>query len=297
MDKFKLEGIIPALVTPFQEDNKSINAQSVQRLIDIHMKQGANGFYILGGTGEGLVMARQEREEMCEAVINYVGGRKTIINHVGAKNMEETIALAKHAEAAGVDAIASVPPGFYCYREDDLFNYYKKLADSVSIPVIIYYHPGAQKEMSAKLIAHIFEIDNVTGVKWSSNNFFEMMKLKEMTHGEMNIINGPDELLISGLAAGADAGIGSTYNVMLPEFVKIYEYFKNGECEKASEVQRQVNKVIDVMLSYSIVPAIKYAVNLMGIEVGTATYPFNSFDDKKTAEEYTRKLYEAGWSF
>ena len=64
--------------------------------------------------------------------------------------------------------------------------------------------------MSAKLIARIFEIDNVTGVKWSSNNFFEMMKLKDMTKGEMNIINGPDELLVSGLAAGADAGIGST---------------------------------------------------------------------------------------
>ena len=297
MKNVKFEGIIPAFVTPFNEDNKTINVESAKKLIDLHLEQGANGFYILGGTGEGLVMAREEREAMCEIAVKYVNGRKPVINHVGAKNMEETVALAKHAEKVGADAVASVPPSFFYYREDDLFNYYKKLAESVSIPVIIYYHPAAQKDMSAKLIAKIFEIDNVTGVKWSSNNFFELMKLKDMTHGEMNIINGPDELLVSGLAAGADAGIGSTYNVMLPEFVKIYEHFKKGELDKALEMQLKVNRVISAMIAQSVVPAVKHAVNLMGINVGTATYPLNQITDEKTVKEYEAALKEAGWPF
>lgn len=296
MKNIKFEGILPALVTAFEADNKSINTESTKKIIDLHLEQGANGFYILGGTGEGLVMAREEREFMCEFAVKYINKRKPVINHIAAMNLNEAVELAKHAERSGCDAIAAVPPSFFYYSEDDMYEYYKRLADSVTIPVIIYYHPSAQKDMSAKLIAHIFEIDNVTGVKWSSNNFFELMKLKDITHGEMNIINGPDELLVSGLAAGADAGIGSTYNIMLPEFVKIYECFKNNQLDEALKTQIKVNRVIDVLIKSELIPAVKHAVGMMGIDVGTATFPMKQYTDseKKVLEEGLR---ECGWPF
>ena len=290
----KFEGILPALVTPLCEDNYTINEASVKQLVDLHLSQGANGFYIIGGTGESIVLDREQREVMAEACIKAVGGRKPIINHIAAVNMSETVELAKHAESIGCDAIAAIPPIFFKYSEDDLFNYYKKIADSVSIPVMIYYHPAAQSSMTAKLIARIFEIDNVTGVKWSSNDYFEMMKLKDITHGEMNIINGPDELLVSGLAAGADAGIGSTYNVMLPEFVDIYNNFKCGNMTAALEKQIKVNRVIDVLLKNMLISSVKYGVGLMGIDVGDATFPMKQ--NKKGGEpELEKALYELGW--
>jgi N-acetylneuraminate lyase len=211
-------------------------------------------------------------------------------------NFNEAIELARHAERAGADAIAAVPPSFFHYSEDDIFNYYKTLAGSVNIPLIIYYHPAAQGAMSASLIARIFEIDNVTGVKWSSNNFFELMRLKEITKGEMNIINGPDELLISGLAAGADAGIGSTYNIMLPQFVKIYNYFKAGELDKALEVQMKVNDVIRIMLERELIPSVKCATKFMGIDVGEGTYPMKRYTAEE-AEKLEKDLKAIGWPF
>lgn len=290
----KFTGILPALVTPFCEDNKTINVDATKKILDLHLSQGANGFYILGGTGEGLVMARKEREIMCETVVQHIGGKKPIINHIAAMNFNEAVELAKHAEKAGCDAIAAVPPSFFYYSENDIYEYYKKLANSVSIPLVIYYHPAAQKDMSAKLIARIFEIDNVTGVKWSSNNFFELMKLKDMTHGEMNIINGPDELLVSGLAAGADAGIGSTYNIMLPQFVSIYEHFKKGEMADALQEQIKVNRVIDTLLKYGVVPAVKHACKLMGIDVGKGSFPMNQFGAEDAAA-LDAALKDAGW--
>lgn len=292
----KFTGILPALVTPFCEDNKTIHVDAAKKLIDLHLAQGANGFYILGGTGEGLAMARKEREIVCETVVAHVAGRKPVINHIAAMNFHEAVELAKHAERTGCDAIASVPPYFFYYDENDMFQYYKKLAESVSIPLIIYYHPAAQKDMSAKLIARIFEIDNVTGVKWSSRDFYELIKLKDMTHGEMNIINGPDELLVSGLAAGADAGIGSTYNVMLPEFVQIYNHMMNGEIAQAQELQRKVNKVIDVMIRYEVIPSVKYALTMMGIDVGEATFPMKHYSPEEAAA-YQTCLSQAGWPF
>ena len=292
----KFKGIMSALVTPFCSDNKTINEDSAKKLIDLHINQGASGFYIIGGTGEGLVLSREQREEMCEISVKHVAKRVPVINHIAAMNFSEAIELAKHAEKSGCDAIAAVPPSFFYYSEDDMFEYYKALAESVSIPLIIYYHPSAQKDMSAKLIAKIFEIDNVTGVKWSSNNFYELMKLKEMTHGEMNIINGPDELLVQGLAAGADAGIGSTYNIMLPEFVAIYNHFQKGEMDKALEIQMKVNRVIDIMLKNELIPSVKYAVSLMGIEAGNATFPMKQLTDRDK-KIIASSLEEAGWPF
>lgn len=296
MNTEKLTGIIPALITPFHADNKTVNRQVAEQMIDSFLEQGANGFYILGGTGEGLVMAREEREEMCEICVRHTAGRKPVICHVAAMNLNEAIALAKHAERVGADGIAAVPPFFFYYDATDIYNYYKKLAESVHIPVVIYYHPSAQKDMSADLIAKIFEIDNVTGVKWSSSNFYEMMRLKYKTQGDMNIINGPDELLVCGLSAGADAGIGSTYNVMLPEFVHLYQLVQEGRIQEASEIQRKINEVIAVMFRNKVLPSVKYAAELLGFAVGEATYPMRHFTEQQK-KDFQADLHACGWPF
>ncbi len=290
------KGIMPALVTPFENDSKTVNEQVTKDLIDLYINQGASGFYILGSTGEGIVMSREEREKMCEISVKQVNGRMPVICHIASVNFNEMIELAKHAERVGADAIAAIPPAILHYTADDIYNYYKKLAQNVSIPVIVYYFPGAQAAMSPELIAKICEIDNVTGVKWSANNYYAMMRLKDMTHGEVNIINGPDEMLLQGLAAGADAGIGATYNAMLPQYVKIYDYFKQGNMKDALETQIKVNRVINSMINYEVIPSVKYAVSLLGYDVGNAMYPM------KRLTEQEEKLFETeirsyGWPF
>lgn len=296
MANIKFTGIMPALVTPFEKDNKTVNEKVAKDLIDYYLSQGANGFYIVGSTGEGIVMSREERERMCEICVKHTNGRKPVICHVASINNDEMIELAKHAEKTGADAVAAIPPAILSYTSDDIYNYYKKLAQSVNIPVIVYYFPGAQSCMSPELLARIYEIDNVTGVKWSANNYYAMMRLKDMTHGEMNIINGPDEMLLQGLAAGADAGIGATYNVMFSQFVKIYDYFKEKEFDKALETQIKVNRIIDSLIKYQVIPSVKYGTTLLGFDVGDATFPMKSLtDEEKVAFE--KEIRAKGWPF
>ena len=150
--------------------------------------------------------------------------------------------------------------------------------------------------MSPQLIAKICQIDNVTGVKWSANNYYAMMQLKDMIHGEVNIINGPDEMLIQGLSAGADAGIGATYNAMLPEYVKIYNYFKQGNMEAALQTQMKVNRIIDSMIKFEVIPSVKYAVTLMGYNVGNATFPMKEMTDEEKAL-FEKEIRANGWPF
>ena len=296
MPNFKITGALPALVTPLCADNKTINTEVARDLIDLHISQGASGFYVLGGTGEGLVLNREQREVMCEAAISHVDKRLPVIIHIAAMNLAEAIELAKHAERMGADAISAVPPCFFSYDDNDLCAYYKALASAVHIPLIIYYHPGAQKVMSPELITRIFEIDNVTGVKWSSGDLYGMIRLKDMTQGDLNIINGPDELFAMGLMAGSDAGIGTSYNVMLPEFVEIYNAFKRGDFERAHEVQKKVNRVIVPINKYEIIPMVKLCCELMGYPVGNATFPMKHYTQAEK-DAITAELFALGFPF
>ena len=292
----KFKGIMPALITPLNEDGKTVNEESARGLIEYLINQGADGFYVLGSTGEGLVLDESERMKMLEISVDQVKGRKPIICHTAAMNFSEAVRLSKHAEKVGADALSAIPPIFFHYRDEDIYNYYKSLAGSTNLPFVMYNHPSANGGMSAETVAKIFEIDNITGVKWTVNNYYEMMRLKDITNGEINIINGPDEMLISGLAAGADAGIGTTYNVMLPQYLKIYKYFTEGNVEEARKIQYKVNRVIKCMAKNEVISAVKSMCSLLGFPAGEATYPLRNMQGDGISKLQS-ELSELGWPF
>lgn len=296
MMKKIFKGIMPALITPLMEDNKTVNEEVTRELIEFLLQQGADGFYIVGSTGEGLVLEEKERMRLCEIAVDQVKKRKPVICHTATMNFEEALRLSKHAEKVGADAISAIPPLFFHYREEDICSYYKTLAESTNLPFIMYNHFSANGGLSAETVAKLFEVDQITGVKWTVNNYFEMMKLKDLTNGEMNIINGPDEMLIAGLSAGADAGIGTTYNVMLPQYLEIYQNMEAGNIEKARELQIKVNRVISVMIRHEVIPAVKEMCTMMGFESGKAVYPMGQMAQREK-EALHVELAAAGWPF
>jgi dihydrodipicolinate synthase/N-acetylneuraminate lyase len=152
----KFKGIIPALVTPLNED-ETINTSVLVELINYLNSKGADGFYIGGATGEGLALRTEERMVLAQEAVNAINGKKPSIIQVASTDFNDAILLAKHAEKIGADAISATPPLFFQYDENDVYNYYKALADSVHIPVMIYYSPAARFDISADFAAKMFE--------------------------------------------------------------------------------------------------------------------------------------------
>ncbi len=288
------KGILPALITPLEADRKTVNEKTARDLIEYQLSLGADGFYILGSTGEGLLLEEEERMRMCEITVSQVAGRKPVICHVADMNFDRAVRLAKHAESVGADALSAVPPLFFDYLNDDIFDYYKRLAESTSLPFIVYNHVAANGGMSAELVAKLFEVDNITGVKWTINNYHQLMRLKDMTHGEMNLINGPDTTLVAGLSAGADAGIGTTYNVMLPLYLGIYRAFENGDMKEALRLQQKANKVTVAMCRYAGITATKAMCTMLGFPSGNPAYPLTPITEA-FLETLEQDLAEAGW--
>lgn len=280
MSKVKFKGVIPALVTPLNED-ESINCTVLKDLIEDMISDGADGFYIAGATGEGIALRPAERRILTEEAIRITNHRKPCIVQVASTDFGEAIELAKHAERCGADAISATPPLFFHYDEDDVYNYYKAFANAVHIPLMIYYNPAAGFTVNSKFAARTFEIDNVTSIKWTSQNYFQMMELKDFTHGEMNIINGCDETLLMGLNAGADGGIGTTYNFMLDLIKGVYDSYMAHKQDKACEYQEKVVKIVSALLQYSIIPATKVLMEAMGYKVGNAMFPMKRYSEEE----------------
>ena len=278
----KFKGVMPALVSPL-DANEKINVPVLNQLLTDLLAKGADGFYLCGATGEGIAIDPEERMVLAEEAIKTVGGRKPCIVQVASGNFEDAIRLAKHAEKVGAAAISATPPLFFSYDKDDVYNYYKKLADAVSIPMMIYYNPAAGFHINADIAAKMFEIDNVTAIKWTSSDYYQMMRLRDLTKGEMNIINGPDEMLLMGLSAGADCGIVTTYNFMFDIIRGIYDNFMRGDLETAREYQTRAIRIISVLLSYKIIPAAKAVLEAQGYAVGNATFPMKRYSDAEKA--------------
>jgi len=279
------KGIMPALVTPVDENGK-IKKDVLKKLVDWQLSFGVSGFYICGSTGEGLLLHNDQRMEMLEATLDAVGGRAPVIDHIGAMNLADTIALAKHAEKAGAAAISSIPPIYFAYSDDDVYNYYKSITDAASTPMLMYCYPGA-RPMPVSLIERLMKIDSVIGLKWTNPDYYSLERIKKIDGGNINVINGPDEMLICGLAIGADAGIGTTYNIMPGLFVKLYNAFTAGDVKTARKLQNGINNVIEQLLKLNAIATTKAVIESMGFEVGECVSPLRHLtpDEKKTLIE------------
>lgn len=275
-------GIMPALVTPIRDDG-SIREEAARSLIESTIARGVNGFYICGATGEGPVMSEESRMRMAEIAVDQVKGRVAVINHVGACDARSAVRLAKHAEEIGCDAISSVPPNFYySHAENEIFNYYKALSDACTKPLLVYATGMFAQADIVPMIARLMELDTVIGLKFTRYNYYEMQRIAQLNGGDVNVINGPDEMLICGLTMGADAGIGSTYNVMPGEFVKLYNSFRMGDLATAQAQQLKINRAIEIILRHSLFPSLKHMLTVQGFEVGEPVFPTKRFTQEET---------------
>ncbi|MBE6569615.1 MAG: N-acetylneuraminate lyase [Ruminococcaceae bacterium] len=286
-------GILPAIITPFHDDG-TFNRRAAEEVIDYEYRFPIKGFYINGATGEGPIISEKTRMEMAETAVEKSKGRGKIINHIGAPDSNSAFRLAKHAAEIGCDAISSVLPNFYFkYTSAQILDYYKRIADISGLPVVVYAN-GLMNQNPVDFMEEVMKIDGVIGVKYTIFNYYDMHRICELNGGNINVLNGPDEMLICGLTMGADGGIGTTYNIMPGWYCELYDAFRAGKFEKAREIQFRINHVIDIIRRYpTSIPFVKEVFRLRGIDAGHSAYPARVY----TAEESAAmrwELVEAG---
>lgn len=284
-DPLSLKGVYAAFASLFDSQDR-INEKATVQLAQFLISKGLTGFYTCGSTGEFLTLTPQERMQILEIAVSEAKGKAKVIAHVGAPDTKTAIMLAKHAAKVGADAISSVAPFYYRYSPDEVTSYYLDIIEASGMPMIIYNYASNGNLLTHQNAPRLFGDSRIAGVKHTSSDFFMLEQMKT-AHPEKVFFNGSDEMLSSGLTAGADGGIGSTYNVMPQYYAAIYKHFLDNDMEKAKAVQKKANKVIAAMISGGVLPSVKYLLNLLGIDAGVCRKPFLPLP-----EESKKKLQE-----
>ena len=249
-DHTKYQGVIPAFYACYDKEG-SVSAEGVKALTRHLIAKGVKGVYVGGSSGECIYQHPDERKAVLEAVMSEAKGKLTVIAHVACNNTADSAELAAHAEACGVDAIAAIPPIYFHLPEHAIAAYWNAMsAAAPNTEFVIYNIPQlAGTALTMSLLHTMLENPNVVAVKNSSMPTQDIQMFKDAgiaARGENGFVvfNGPDEQFVSGLAMGADGGIGGTYAVMPELFLKMYELVHKGEMEAARALQYKADRII-----------------------------------------------------
>jgi N-acetylneuraminate lyase len=265
----KLEGVLPALITPLHRDG-SLNEASLEALLDRIYQDGCHGVYVAGSTGEGWLLSSQMRKQLCAKVCVATPAGRSVVVHVGAMNTRDAVDLANHAAEVGASAISSLPPaGMFSFNE--LFTYYETLARESPLPLLVYFFPEAAPAIrDYSQLAALCAIPNVAGLKFTSFDFYTLARVKALNRV---VFNGRDETFACGLLMGADGGIGSFYNITPGLFVSLYDAARKGDWDLAKTKQDRVNELISIVLAYPLFPALKRILAWQGVDCGECVEP------------------------
>lgn len=257
---------------------------------------GVNGFYVNGATGEGLFLPENTRREMAEVAVSVCRGKGVVIDHIGAVDTQSALSLARHAGEIGCDAVSSLVPNYVTqYSTDQILDYYKRVADISGLPVLVYC-TGLVGNDPYSFMEKAIRVKGIIGCKFTMTNFYDMHRITCLNGGDINVLNGPDEMLICGLTMGADGGIGSTYNLMPKRYLKLYRAFTQGDLQTARQIQFGINKVIEVLIRHGVIASIKRTLTEMGFDAGSVAYPGKVIGDAEAAC-LMNELREAGYDF
>lgn len=279
-DITQIKGVIPATLTCFDEQ-ENVDLKRTREMTEFMVKAGVNGLYLTGSTGICYTMTAEERAQVVEAVIDQVAGRIPVIVHVGDIGTKKSIELARQAEAAGADAISSVPPFYWSFSAEAIYNYYKDLSESVSIPTVIYNVPLAGLMTRAQLLK-IANLPNVKGLKYTARTHDEMGALKRELGEDFMIYSGCDEMAFSGLSFGADGIIGSFYNAIPELYTKLYRCAQERKMAEGMALQAIGDEVIWATLKYNGLSGLYDLMRCRGLDAGFPRRPFITNDTAAT---------------
>jgi N-acetylneuraminate lyase len=282
--------IFSAIITPMYE-NEQVNYSALEEIVEVQIKDGVEGFYCCGSSGEGLLLTLEERKKILETILKQSRGRVPVISHIGTIRTSDVIELARHAKSVGADAVSMIPPYYYKFTMDEIIGYYETVMQNVpGIKVIVYNIPQFTGiEFSKNNADRLLGNPGVIGVKFTSQNLYSMERICD-AYPEKLLMNGFDEQFLGALSMGAAATIGTTVNLFSPLFLDLRRLYKEGKMKEALKKQKEINLRVEVMCRTNIFAAVKYGWTLRGIDCGNCRAPFKPLSDSD--KEMLKDLYD-----
>lgn len=285
---FKGAGV--AIVTPFDEAG-NVNYDVLGRMIDWQIENGTDAIIICGTTGESSTLSHEEHDECIRFTVEKVAGRVPVVAGTGSNCTSEAVRLSIHAEQSGADALLCVTPYYNKASQKGLIEYYTAIANSVSIPVIMYNVPSRTGcNILPKTAVYLAKnVPNIVAIKEASGNISQVATLASLADGCIDIYSGNDDQIVPLMSLGG-AGVISVLSNVAPKLTHdIAASYLEGDVKTSMDLQLKSIPLINALFSDVNPIPVKTALNQMGWNVGELRSPLCAMDDDK-AEALKKEL-------
>ncbi len=280
--------VLTAMVTPFKED-LSVDYDRAQELASYLIDNGSDGIVVTGTTGESPTLSDDEKVNLYQAVKEAVEGKGSVIAGTGYNCTRESIQLTKRAENVGVDGCMLVTPYYNKPPQKGLYNHFKTIAESTSLPTILYNVPSrTARNLEADTVIALSEVPNIVGVKEAGGNFEQVAKIINKTPENFLLYSGDDAITYPILALGGDGVISVASHIAGREIKKMVSFYKSGNVKDSLGIHMRLLPFFKSLFLTTNPIMVKAGVKLMGIEVGELRPPMVS-----ATEEQVLKLKKA----
>ena len=241
------KGIFTAIVTPFNEDG-SLDIRSLEELIEFQIENKIAGIVPVGTTGESPTLTVDEHIKVVEHTCKTVNGRVKVIAGTGSNNTNEAIELTRLAKASGVDATLQVAPYYNKPTQEGIFRHYKKIAEEVDLPQIIYNIPARTgRNIEVGTITRLAGLPNIVAVKEASGSISQIMEVIEKTPDDFAVLSGDDAITLPLMAAGGTGLISVTSNLYPGLMGDLVEFGLKGDFESMRELNKKLMPLFRMM--------------------------------------------------
>ena len=280
------EGVLPAIITPFQRNpGMDLDLEGLRSNIEFLVCQGVHGIVPCGSTGESATLSFEEHDQVIAATIDQVNGRVPVLAGTGSNNTEEAVRLTRAARDLGADGVLVISPYYNKPNRSGLIKHYYRLAD-LDIPVVAYNVPGRTgQNLLPDLVAELAEHPNIVGIKEASGDIGQVSRIIEETLDmDFQVLSGDDNLTLPILSLGGGGVISVAANVQPARMVAMFDYFIEGDLEMALGLHYELSPLFRAMFIDTNPIPVKKAVELMGMAGGPVRLPLDELDAKKTEQ-------------
>ncbi len=268
------EGALTAMVTPFDKEG-NVDEKGLRKNVEFQMKKGIDGLVPVGTTGECATVSYEEHNQIVDIVIDAARGRVPVLPGTGSNSTWEAIMLTKHAEEAGADGALLVCPYYNRPTQAGLYAHFKKIAEEVDIPQIIYNIPSRTGvNMLPETMAKLAKLRNVAGVKEATGDMKQVAKVIELTKGSNFLVtSGNDSDTLDVIRLGGVGVISVASNIIPDRVVELVKVARSGDFERAKKIHDELTPIFKNLFIETNPAPVKTAMNWMGLPAGGLRLP------------------------
>lgn len=275
--------LLTAMVTPFDTRGRVDYAQSKKLALAL-IRSGSHGLVVSGTTGESPTLTHDEKLRLFSEIKATVGNQGMVIAGTGNYNTAESIELTKEAERIGVDACLLVVPYYNKPTQEGLYQHFKAIAGSTSLPCILYNVPSRTvTDLSPETLIRLSQIDNIVGIKEASGRLESIVRIVEGSRTGFLVYSGNDSDTLPILAIGGYGVISVASHLVGAQIREMIESYLRGKIQEAAATHRRLLPLINALFVVSNPVPLKYALNKVGFAVGKPRLPLTEPDDKSAA--------------